>query len=466
MTTLEKQLQFFGTYLDKSGLDHKAYQFEGLRWCLEKETAKVPLCNVRGGFIADEMGLGKTIMMIGLMLCNFKKRTLVVVPPILVHQWNMQIYRTTGHRALVYHGTANKKRITLAMLEAAPVVITTYGSLISRTKRDGTVVKSALQEVVWQRVIYDEAHHLRNSKTELFRSAKLLKGKICWVVSGTPVQNNIKDFYSLCSIIGLPASFYTDKKNVELFGKHFLLKRTKKEVGIDMQTVQSSVIPVKWSAVEKQVSERIHESIVDAGRDKLVMMLLAKQSCIMSTLVAKHWRMLLHMGVLDDGLLKDAKMVKTQSKLDCVIASLLEKKDNGCGKLVFCHFRQEMDMIALRLRAEGVSVNVFDGRAVGMKKRQQLIEDAAQVLILQIQTGCEGLNLQDNYSEVYFVSPHWNPSVEEQAIARCHRVGQQKPVFIWRFVMSTFEKDNMASMDHYVVTIQDKKKELIKEIVG
>ena len=80
------------------------------------------------------------------------------------------------------------------------------------------------------------------------------------------------------------------------------------------------------------------------------------------------------------------------------------------------------------------------------------------VMILQIQTGCEGLNLQQ-FQEVYFTSPHWNPSVEEQAIARCHRIGQTKPVKVFRFIMKGFGE--ALSLDQYCISVQEKKRELM-----
>ena len=92
------------------------------------------------------------------------------------------------------------------------------------------------------------------------------------------------------------------------------------------------------------------------------------------------------------------------------------------------------------------------------------------MLILQIQTGCEGLNLQEHYSEIYFVSPHWNPAVEEQAIARCHRIGQTKEVSVTRFEMENFIKDvdqkvETITVDNYVSSIQDSKIKIINEII-
>ena len=158
------------------------------------------------------------------------------------------------------------------------------------------------------------------------------------------------------------------------------------------------------------------------------------------------------------------------SKLDFVVSSILERKDNGCGKLVFCNYRREIDDIAARLRSGGMSVATFDGRT-SHSMRHDILSEKNDALILQIQTGCEGLNLQDNYSEIYFVSPHWNPSVEDQAIARCHRIGQTKPVYVRRFEMAKFDKDEEQTMDtvtidSYVTSVQDKKRIITAECIN
>ena len=105
---LTGRINRFKTYLDRTKMVHNQYQYDGVRWILNNELRTDSVCGVRGGFIADEMGLGKTIMMIGTMLCNFVEKTLIVVPPVLLDQWYVQIYRTTGHRAIVFHGHDKK----------------------------------------------------------------------------------------------------------------------------------------------------------------------------------------------------------------------------------------------------------------------------------------------------------------------------------------------------------------------
>jgi SNF2 family DNA or RNA helicase len=501
LDVIDEKMMLFDKYLERSHMDKKAYQYDGVKWCLrneillekvlQKDTPKVgdsfaPLLEKvdRGGFIADEMGLGKTIMMIGTMVCNYLPRTLIVLPPVLMDQWYLQIYRTTGHKALIYHG-ANKKKITIDVLRAATIVITTYGA-VTLTKKKLIEVKSSpdkltdLHRVDWSRIIFDEAHHLRNVNT-CWRSVKLLRADIRWLVSGTPIQNRKSDFYNLCSILNMPASFYTKSENLPLLARLYILKRTKKQVGIEIPDVVLDKNIVNWTNKrEKEMSEEIHSALgfsnvsvkgtgsllVSRLYDKgiLSLMLRARQSCILPKLLTP---LIGQFGLKADNY-KEA--TQSSSKLDSVIDKILANKDNGNGKIVFCHFREEIDTIAQRLRDGGISkIATFDGR-VSSGKRQGILNEKNDVLILQIQTGCEGLNLQENYSEIYFVSPHWNPAVEEQAIARCHRIGQKKEVVVNRFEMGNFVKDpnqevDTRTVDNYVGAVQDSKKKIAGEII-
>jgi SNF2 family DNA or RNA helicase len=155
------------------------------------------------------------------------------------------------------------------------------------------------------------------------------------------------------------------------------------------------------------------------------------------------------------------------SKLDSVVETILQNKDNGNGKLIFCQFREEIDEISKRLRDGGMSnVVTIDGRTTNAR-RKKMLETKNDAIILQIQTGCEGLNLQENYNEIYFVSPHWNPAVEDQAIARCHRIGQEKTVFVTRFEMCKFTglDSDTVTIDKYVNGVQENKRNIINEYI-
>jgi SNF2 family DNA or RNA helicase len=483
---METRMDMFKKYLDKSSMEHKEYQYDGVRWCLNNELREDPPCNVRGGFIADEMGLGKTIMMIGLMYCNFVGHTLIIVPPILIDQWFVQIYKTTGHKAIIYHGD-DKKTITVEKLNSASIIISTYGEITLTKKQIKDKVVTPLHRVNWNRIVFDEAHHLRNSKTTRYTSARLLSSRIRWLVSGTPVQNKKQDFYSLCAVLRLPASFYTDNSNLKVLTKSFIMKRTKSQVGIKITDIHVGKSIVDWtSEKEMLLAEELHSAlsfsrvnpekglnkqIVGTFRNKgmLALLLRAKQSCIYPKLMTKQLDKMIEKGLLTDySSYKEA--FDHSSKLDAAVNSILQRKDNGCGKLIFCHFREEIDEIATRLRNGGMNkVATFDGRTSN-GKRFEILNDKNDALILQIQTGCEGLNLQENYSEIYFISPHWNPAVEDQAIARCHRIGQVKPVYVERFEMCSFIQDeeeiSTKTIDKYVNDVQEGKRIVASEIVG
>jgi superfamily II DNA or RNA helicase len=197
--------------------------------------------------------------------------------------------------------------------------------------------------------------------------------------------------------------------------------------------------------------------------------------------------------------------LRSSSKLDKVIQTILARKDNGAGKLVFCQFRKEIDTIVSRLQLGGIrAVTSFDGRD-NKEGRLNKLASSYDVLVIQIKTGCEGLNLQDKYNEIYFVSPHWNPSVEDQAIARCHRIGQKLNVHVFNFEMGAFDiiheprivrkckevtplitdvgvivdfeldveeefedveelEEIVRPMDNYIHTIQIKKRKIVSEV--
>jgi len=475
---IDNCLCLFQKYLNNTGLDHKDYQYEGVKWCLINELREKPPHGLRGGLVADEMGLGKTIMMIGTFFSNFMLRTLVIVPPILMQQWYAQIYKTTGHKAIIYHGD-KKKIFSFEDLNKACIVISTYGAITLTKSQIAHGDVSILHKVKWGRIVFDEAHHLRNSNTTRFKGAKMLQANIRWLVSGTPVQNRKKDFYSLCSILRLPASYFTDHANLCDLTNNFLIKRTKKQVGIQMPDIILAQNIVNWkNSREKNMAAFIHSNldfsrtaymrnniVEHLGKNaKLLFMLRAKQSCIYPKLISKHFDHLVSEGLIQNhSYYKDA--FNNSSKLDFVLKTILERKDNGCGKLIFCHFREEINQIATRLTAGGMTrVATFDGRT-NNRKRADILADKYEALIMQIQTGCEGLNLQDNYSEIYFVSPHWNPAVEDQAIARCHRIGQTKPVFVQRFEMCKFAEQDSRTIDNYVGQVQLFKRTIADECI-
>jgi len=517
-TNVDAGMDMFNKFIERSGMEKKSYQYDGVKWLIQNELSCDLPCGARGGLVADEMGLGKTIMMIGVCLANFmhNRKTLIVVPPVLIDQWFTQIYKTTGHKCVVYHGL-NKKNIDNKAAQAfggdvesafagAVIVLCSYDAISVFKEKKGKidvnsenkktkkrVEDSLLHKVKWGRIIFDEAHHLRNKNTTRYVGAKLLSADVKWFVSGTPIQNRKQDFYALCSLINLPASYYSDNDNLSEITQVFILRRTKKQVGIDLMDAVVNKKIVEWkSPTEQKLSEEIHSLIAftnvklnndntmfginNFNKSLLSLILKARQSCI-------YPKMIKNINVHDVDnvnnvnnvdMIKRNHVLTTTSKLDSVVEAILHRKDNGNGKLVFCHFKEEMNEIASRLRADDVALNVdiLDGK-ISKGARKKILNDKKDVLILQIQTGCEGLNLQDNYNEIYFVSPHWNPYIEDQAIARCHRIGQKKEVFVWRFEMNNFGTNIVEdgtvmatkNLEEYVMDIQIGKRNIVSNMM-
>ena len=142
--------------------------------------------------------------------------------------------------------------------------------------------------------------------------------------------------------------------------------------------------------------------------------------------------------------------------MDRVVDTITERKKNGRRKIVFCQFHGEIDALKILLEQHDMIVHTVDGRTPQQDKIK-FLEGNCDVLILQIQTGCEGLNLQ-KFSEIYFVSPHWNPGVEDQAVARCHRIGQSEEVDVFRFKMKDFTEEH-PSIETYCQEKQEIKRE-------
>ena len=493
-------------WLDANGLTHEPHQKEAVEWCLTRE--KSP--EHKGGIIADEMGLGKTIEILGTVYCNSLANTLIVLPYSLLGQWEKIIIKLLGVQPLMYHGS-KRLRLSEADIKQHPIVLTTYG-LITQKRIPTTADVNPLFNIKWSRVIYDEAHHLRNPGTGVNIGARQIKTDITWLMTGTPIQNSEKDLYSLYQLLG----FTNIKNNIEILVRDYMLRRTKEKAGIILPACKSSIIDVAWKhKKESKLAEHIHakmkfsnltelqpltenplkqeENILkNVEENHLKLLAKAKKMCVLPKLMKKTMRRLILDGVIEQTPEKMVDMLRQASKIESVVKAILERRMNGKPKLVFCYFHGEIDELDRLLKGQGINVKKFDGRT-SKKERALILAETCEVLIGQIDATNEGLNLQA-YKEIYMVSPHWNPAIEDQAIARCHRIGQTEEVEVFHFIMNGFtgydgiekvitvetktdktdtneiEKDTTTvikalTLDQHICNVQERKRKIIKKLL-
>ena len=382
-----ESMERYHTFLKEAKLDTKSHQLDGMMWVLYHELCEKPAYGVRGGIIADEMGLGKTILMMGATIANFKRRTLIVVPPAHLSQWEKVIKKfglgLISH-TLVYHGYRAKKA-TQAELEGAYIVLTTYGMIALRKK------PSELSKLKWDRVIYDEAHHMRTPKTAIYRGARQLKSPIHWLVTGTPIQNKVNDLNALCTIMGLGKAFENQATDAKKILDYHLMRRTKKSVGIKLPPINVHDVMVRWQGGnEAVVAAQIHshlsfsevttsnvdQIIAYLNRSPLPMLTRARQTCILPGLLESAFKKMKFRGEIPE----DIRMrdITTASKLTTILKTLKKRSNKNAAfgqsrrKLVFCHYREEIDALAMALKEMNITVEVIDGRTKKRTKKRCL----------------------------------------------------------------------------------------------
>ena len=429
--------------------DIKKHQIHGIEWAIQREYVE----KHKGGIFADEMGLGKTLQILMTMVCNDinnegsyeDNKTLIILPLPLIEQWIDAIKKITNTTPYIYHPLYRNE-----VYEDNPVTITSYGLLGKQ--------KAFITENKWKRVIFDEAHHIKNRHTSCFKGCKELSSDIFWFISGTPVQNTIKDLYGPLQLLKYELISIKRKLERKEILKSCLLKRSKASVGLKLPKMNKHDIFIEWENNEEEKiakaahiraelinmrenNENLYE--VSSSEKKIVRLLRAKQSCINTNMVP---------------IANSIDKVKISTKIEKVYNTIKEVGFTK-PKLIFCQFHSEIDMLYDSLNNDieelNLSMEKFDGRTT-IEKRREILKNSPHILILQIQCGCEGLNLQQ-YKEVYFVSPHWNPAIEDQAIARCHRIGQTEVVNVYKFYMNKLYDSD--SLDLYIKYVQDRKRE-------
>ena len=483
------------------------YQKDGINWMLDRELcpqmiSNNKVCGMNGGLLCDDPGLGKTIQTCGVLLGNRLKRTLIVLPISVMGQWKDTIKKILPDSNIhIHHGSSKIKSLEHFVSIGCEIVLTTIG-LVSTNG-------SILQKIPWNRVVIDEVHYIRNPSSKAFVGAKLLKSDIKWGLTGTPIQNSIKDIQTLYRYVfsvkgGINLTNKSlNEKQLSYLNKIYLKRRTKSEVEelekldkniefhdvtIEFDTEAEALI---YTTIKNNTTKEL-KKITDSNlsvREQMVvifeLILRLRQASIHPQIAINSLNSKFH-----DTLSLD-NFEGTSSKYNQVLRIVKEKSSKNQNTIVFCYFRDEMVGLSKLLEKNGIGNRIYNG-SMSMKQKENVLRDFThtrtlmelqlihqrlhflpsscmdmisnnipKVLLIQIKCGAVGLNLQQ-FNNIVFTSPDWNPTNQFQAIARSHRIGQNMKINVYNINITHKE---FYTIDDRIIDIQNKKNDIIQKIL-
>jgi superfamily II DNA or RNA helicase len=417
----------------------RSYQRAGVDW----------LCFLRdaglGALLADDMGLGKTVQ----TLCAVRGRTLIVAPKSVVHNWQSEAERfRPALRTSLYQGP--KREIDAA----ADVTITSYAIL----RLDG----ERLAHESWDTVVLDEAQAIKNPDSQVARAAYALTGKFLVALTGTPLENRLEELWSILYFSHrglLPGrSEFRDRYAVPIEQgdrerlaalrqktKPFILRRLKRDVLPELPPRTDMILEVELDPSEREVYTAVRAATL---RD-----VVAKLQEGGSVLLALEALLRLRQAACHPALVP-GQTAPTSSKIEALLENLEEVAAEGHKALVFSQWTSFLDLVEPHLEAKNLGYDRLDGSTVdrGSVVARFQSENGPPVLLTSLKAGGTGLNLTAA-DHVFLLDPWWNPAVEDQAADRAHRIGQERPVMVYRLIA----KD---TVEEGILALQAKKRGL------
>ena len=428
---------------------------------IERETVGAEY--FRGGILADEMGLGKTWMTIGLLLNSTMSTTLLLVPPVLQPQWSEALVRSgISHRIL----SPAKKGVAGIWREFPGT--STISVTLATYDRAFTKVAFLTEQTVYDRIVCDEGHVLRNgAKIKRFREIAKIPAASKWILSGTPIQNKISDFHNLLHFLGIDPAIRI-KAVLTKLSETVILRRTVSDVRelVPMMPTTKPIHVIHPVTMPKGSEEenvfyalvrRLEHAIEVHARHMIVL-----------ELYLRIRQFVAHPAIYVESLRKSYKGLYKREAWNGTASKVAEFDtflDNApkIPTIVFGTFHSEMDRAEISLRKAGYSVYSIRGGMNDLQRETTTRESKIEAengrpvaIIVQIQAGGAGLNLQ-HCSRIVFLSSHWNPAVVDQAIARAYRMGQKEVVEVHHFVLASAAQRNI---DRLMANLHGTKREI------
>lgn len=460
------------------GMNYFEHQEIAIRWMLQLERTgyKYRGRTVHGGILADDMGLGKTLEIIGLIKNGgqLAHQTLIVAPLALLDNW-IRMSMKAKFGVWVFNKGAWEQHSRSSKGTTQQVYVVNYDKLLVESNRE------KIQDFIWDRIVLDEAHRIRNASTRLFKECSGLKsmgGR--WAVTGTPVVNALTDALSLFKFVGcrLHKMKWYDDKHLELVNALVMHRKldTLRSIVSDappMHEVEHISLPF---ITEKE--EEWYRGIQGAIQDEIRRLRYRRHeenTSVILKLLLRMRQISVHPQIYMNAYAREMEIQPREWKHGSTkfeaVRSLLEsdmdttKSDGSPHKYIFiCNFRDEMDLIEEFLREEiGMETVVQYNGGMSQAERGEAIEqleDAEEeaAILVQLQAGGVGLNLQC-CDRVFFLSPWWTHALMEQAIARAVRMGQREAVKVWKIALE-IEEGSARDIDFLIYKAVERKAKL------
>ncbi len=424
------------------------YQMDGFKWLSQLAHWGVGAC------LADDMGLGKTLQALALILTRSNDGpTLVIAPLSVCMNWLGEVAKFAPSLNVIQLGLGDRQA-TIDELGKKDLLICSYGLLQQEE------VGEMLAGVEWQTIVLDEAQAIKNHQTKRSQAAMKLQAGFKLITTGTPIENHLGELWNLFRFInpGLLGSLESfnqkyagpiereqdedARDRLKKLIQPFMLRRKKDEVLAELPSRTEILLQVELSKEEAAFYEALRQESIRK---------LADSDAAPGT---KHLQVLaeimkLRRACCNPALVKPKVKIKS-SKLELFGETLEELLDNGHKALVFSQFVDHLAIIREYLDDRQITYQYLDGQTPAKQRKQRV--DAFQsgegdVFLISLKAGGTGLNLTEA-DYVIHMDPWWNPAVEDQASDRAHRIGQQRPVTIYRLVAKGTIEDQIVDLHH------------------
>ena len=401
------------------------------------------------------MGLGKTIQAITFILSNKNKTTIVVTPTSLIHNWKYEFekFAPTLKVGLAHGDKRNRDKI-INNYKSYDVILTTYGTIKNDLEQ--------YRDKAFDYCIIDEAQNIKNPDALVTKSLKIINSKVKFALTGTPIENNILELWSIFDFI-MPGYLYNkqkfqsifinDEKNINELKKlinPFMLRRTKKEVIKELPDKIEKKFFIELNSEQRKIYDIYNKSVLEkikaSNHDKITIF----------SYLTKLRQLCLDPGVL-------IKSYNGNSSKTTTLLQLLKEAIEDKRKiLVFSQYTTILKNISKVLEDESIKYSYLDGKTKA-SDRLKLVEEFnnskdLSVFLISLKAGGTGLNITSSDLVIHF-DPWWNPAVENQASDRAHRLGQENTVEVIKLIA----KD---TIEEKIIALQEDKKELINNIVN